>query len=273
MFHYGVDVKKYINKMVNYGKSQKVVFNLEKPTTIQDKLAWLNIYDESPLKTSCADKYLIHEYCKNTLGEDICVPLIAVYDEVEDIEWEKLPSQFAIKCNHGSGMNIIVKDKAKLNKQEAIKKLSSWMKQDFSMRNGFEAHYHDIPRKIIIEEFMDDGHKSIHDYKFWCFNGTPQIYTINDGHGHGPIMYYHMDGSEWNLYGIAKCNEYKKPKTFDKMVELAKTLSRPFKFVRTDFYEVNENVYLGELTFTPGAMVFKYKNKEDNKKVGDLLQL
>lgn len=120
---------------------------------------------------------------------------------------------------------------------------------------------------------MDDGHSSLHDYKFWCFNGEPKMYTINDGHGHGDIMYYRMDDSIWNLYQVPVNPDYKKPLNFSQMVEYAKLLSEPFKFVRVDFYEINNTVYLGELTFTPGAYHFKYKDPADNLKVGDLLEI
>lgn len=272
-FHYGIDVMAYVGKMKNFLQNASLNLNLEHPVTIQDKLAWLNIYDENPLKTYCADKIKLHDFCKEKLGEDLCIPIIKVYDKTDEINWDELPEQFVIKCNHGSGMNIIVKDKAQLDIKGSIVMLNKWMRTDFSTVNGFEAHYHDIERKIFVEKYMNDGHETLHDYKFWCFNGVPKIYTINDGNGHGDIMYYKMDGTEYNLYGVKKHQEYKKPELFDDMVSISKKLSDPFKFVRVDLYEINGQIYLGEMTFTPGACAFKYKNDEDNKKVGDLLEL
>ena len=271
---YSIDTKKYINKMISFVKnSSGLNINLQNPVTIQDKLCWLNIYEPMKLKTKCADKILLHDYCKEKLGEDICVPIIKIYNSAKDINFDDLPDKFVIKCNHGSGMNIIVKDKSKLNINSAINKLNKWMLCDFSMKNGFESHYHDIVHKIFVEEYINDGNDTLHDYKFWCFNGTPKMYTINNGNGHGDIMYYKMDGTEWNLYDIPFHPEYKKPKMFDEMVNIAKTLSSPFKFVRVDFYEIENKIYLGELTFTPGAFGFKYKNTINNKIVGDFLTL
>lgn len=270
---YSIDTTKYIEKMKSFCRTQGVNIDLENPRTIQDKLAWLNIYDEDPLKTKCADKIKLHEYCNEVLGEDICVPIIKVYDKVEDIDFNELPSQFVIKCNHGSGMNIIVKDKDKLNIEDAKRKLNKWMKDNFAFRNGFEAHYNDIERKIFVEEYINDGNDTLYDYKFWCFNDKPKMYTINDGEGHGDIMYYNMKGEKMNFYQVKHHEDYIKPKGFKEMVKISKQLSKPFKFVRVDFYEVNNNIYLSELTFTPGAMAFKYKNKEDNIKVGKFLKL
>ena len=120
---------------------------------------------------------------------------------------------------------------------------------------------------------LGDGNGELLDYKFWCFNGEPKIWTINSGFGHGDIMYYKMDGSEWNLYNVKSHSEYVKPMQFNTMVEYAKKLSEPFKFVRVDFYEFNGNVLLGEMTFTPGAFGFKYANDTDNYEVGKLLEL
>ena len=270
---YTIDTKKYIGKMKDFCRAGGINLDLENPKTIQDKLAWLNIYDADPLKVKCADKIKVHEYCEEILGKDICIKIIGTYDHVEDIDFDKLPNSFVMKCNHGSGMNIIVKDKSKLDKEDAKRKLNAWMKDDFSMRNGFEAHYHDIERKIFVEEYMNDGHPTLHDYKFWCFNGEPKMYTINDGNGHGDIMYYKMDDTPWNLYGVKMHDDYKKPENFNLMVEYSKKLSNHFKFVRCDFYEIDGKVYLGEMTFTPGAMVFKYKNPEDHIKVGKFLSL
>ena len=115
-----------------------------------------------------------------------------IYNNVDDITFDDLPEQFVIKCNHGSGMNIIVKNKSLLDIKSTKKKLSTWMNTDFAFQNGFEMHYHNIERKIFIEEYKSDEaqKESLYDYKFWCFNGEPKLYTINDGHGHGDIMYY-----------------------------------------------------------------------------------
>lgn len=271
--HYSIDTTKYINKMISFCGTHGVNLDLENPKNIQDKLAWLNIYDEDPLKVKCADKIKLHEYCKEVLGKDICTPIIKVYDKVDDIDFDELPNQFVLKCNHGSGMNIIVKDKRTFNKENAKRRLNIWMNDNFAFRNGFEAHYNDIERKIFVEEYINDGHDTLYDYKFWCFNGKPRMYTINDGNGHGDIMYYNMRGEELNFYNIKHYDDYIKPKSYKQMVEIAKKLSKPFKFVRVDYYDVNGEVYLGELTFTPGAMAFKYANDEDNEKVGKFLKL
>lgn len=275
---YSIDTTKYINKMKDACKRNGVSINLINPKTIQDKLAWLNIYETNPLKVQCADKVLVHDYVKEVLGEDICIPILRVYDNTNQINWDELPNRFVLKCNHGSGMNIIVKDKSKLDKGAAISKLNKWMTNDFSMRNGFEAHYHDIKHKIFAEEYKENKSDGLFDYKFWCFNGEPKFYTINDGNGHGKWMkFYDM---KQNVLPYKRTDftgepsiKVPQPTNFERMAEIAKKLASKFTFVRVDFYEVDGQIYLGELTFTPGAFFFKYVNPADNLKIGNLLTL
>ena len=135
MESYSINTRDYIGKMILFCRSQGVSINLQNPKTIQDKLAWLNIYDINPLKTKCADKIKIHDYCKEIIGEDICIPLLNTYKNASEINWGELPKSFVLKCNHGSGMNIIVKDKDKINKEHIKTKLNSWLSVDFAFQN------------------------------------------------------------------------------------------------------------------------------------------
>ena len=268
----------YKDRLVAIGKRAGLNLDLDNPKTIQDKINWMKLYDSTPLKTRCADKIQIHDYCKEKIGVDLCIPILHIYNKVEDIKWNELPNRFVMKCNHGSGMNIIVKDKSKLNIQEAEKKLRRFMADDFAFHVGYEMHYHDIPHKIFVEEYKEDENQkdSLYDYKFWCFNGEPKFMTISDGFGHGNMSFYDMnfnksDLSRTDFTPIKK--EMNKPKNFDLMVEYSKKLSEDFKFVRVDFYEVSGQLYLGELTFTPGAGFFKYRNREDDKRLGNWIKL
>lgn len=276
---YTIDTTKYINKMKDACKRNGVNINLISPQTIQDKLAWLNIYETNPLKVRCADKVLVHDYVKEVLGEDICIPILKVYDNTKQINWDELPNRFVLKCNHGSGMNMIITDKSNLDKGAAISKLNKWMADDFSMRNGFEAHYHDIQRKVFAEQYMNDGHKDLIDYKFLCFNGEPTYVQVIGGRNEKSrhLNYYDMNFNFADISRIDFPNNKnihdEKPKNFQVMKEYAKKLACNFNFVRVDFYEIDGRVYLGELTFTPGAFFFKYVNPADNLKMGNLLTL
>ena len=260
------------------GKRRFTNFNIKQPRTIQEKLSYLMIHDCSNLRTQCADKLRVREYVTEKLGKDICVPLIAAYNNTSEIKWDELPNEFVIKCNHGSGMNVVVTNKSTANKGEIIAKLNKWMAQDFSQRNNYEMHYHNIKHNIVVEKRLHDERQtsSLFDYKFWCFNGEIKMYTINTGFGHGDILYYDMNDNPIDLYMVLKKKpniKFEKPKCFKQMIEYATKLAEDFRFVRVDFYEVNGEIYLGELTFTPGACIFNYTKPGGNRMIGDMLKL
>lgn len=249
--------------------------NLENPKTLTEKIQWLKVYDSSFLKTYCADKILLHDYCESKLGKDICIPIISTYDKPEQIEWNKLPNKFVIKCNHGSGYNIIVEDKTKLDKAEVNSKLNKWLNENYALFGG-ELHYYNIKRKILIEEYKESIDNDLVDYKFWCFNGEPKYFSIGAGHGHGALNYYDFN---MKLYPYQRLDyhcdrniKWDKPSRFEEMLDIAKILSKDFKFVRVDFYEINKEVFLGELTFTPGDGYFKFEGNGDLS-VGKMLDL
>ena len=153
--------------------------NLDNPVTFNEKIQWLKLYNSIPIKTRLADKYLVREYVKNKIGKEYLIPLLGVYDKFEEINFGMLPDKFVIKCNHGSGYNIIVKDKSKLNLKDIQTKINNWMNINYPFVYGMELHYRDIEPKIIIEEFMDDGTGDLKDYKITCFNGKPELIWVD----------------------------------------------------------------------------------------------
>lgn len=250
--------------------------------TIQDKLLYLMKNDNTPLKTKCADKILVREYIKNKLNlkdDSMFVPILGIYKDANDIDFSKLPNRFVLKCNHGSGYNIICNDKNKLNIKKSIEKLNEWIKTDYGLRWG-ERFYSKIDRKIFIEENISDKNNDIIDYKFWCFNGNPKFFTIsknastNDRHS---LTFYDLKG---NLLKYSRKNHpstFKKlenaPKKLNEMIEYSKILSKDFKFVRIDMFCVGENVYFGEMTFIPGCGRISFSNKKHDEEVGAMLKL
>ena len=160
-------------------KRNKKPLNLDKPLTFNEKIQWLKLYDSTPHKTLLADKYKVRDYITKKIGKEYLIPLYNVYNKFEEINFEKLPKQFVIKCNHGSGYNIIIKDKSNLNLTIIKKNLDKWMNSNYAFYYGLELHYRDIEPKIIIEKYMDDGTGDLRDYKITCFNGKPEFIWID----------------------------------------------------------------------------------------------
>lgn len=232
--------------------------HLDNPSRFTEKVQWSKLYENSKIKTHLADKFLVREWIKRKIGEDTLIPLLGVWDRAEDIDISRLPEKFVLKCNHGSHMNIVIQDKNNVDWNEIRHRLNKWMKEDYGVLD-FETHYIDIPKKIIAEKYMKDSKsKELLDYKFYCFNGKPYYcQVITDRSSHESIDFFDMNWVHQPFTGLAKCNnsdfEVKQPKTFEKMKEYAGKLSEQFSFVRVDFYEINGELYFGEMTFTPNS--------------------
>lgn len=260
-----------------YYKQTGNTLDLENPKTFNEKLQWLKLYDATPLKTKLADKYSIREWIKEEIGEEYLVPLLGVWDCFDEIDFSKLPSKFVLKVNQGSGWNIIVTDKSKLDMQDAKKKFDKWMSTNFAYVSGLELHYRDIVPKIIAEQYLEDA-KGLVDYRFYCFNGEPLQVWVDIFSGTTKHMREVFD-MNWEKIPLrctwpsAKGLLDAKPANFEKMKRFAKKLSQPFSFVRVDFYEVNKKLYMGEMTFIPMSGIGKFEPKEWDEKLGELLIL
>lgn len=103
--------------------------DLKNPKTFSEKLQWLKLNDRKEIYKTYVDKYAVRKYISETIGEQYLIPLLGVYDSVDEIPFEELPDRFVLKCTHGSSSNIICTDKSKLNIENAKAELSRWMKK------------------------------------------------------------------------------------------------------------------------------------------------
>lgn len=243
-----------------YRKRFHRLLNLENPVSFNEKIQWLklNTYNNNPLITQCADKFAVRDFVKSKGCEELLIPLIGVYDDVDAIEWDNLPEKFVLKCNHGCGYNLICSDKTKLNIEEAKKTIRCWMRDDY-WKHRAEINYKYIKKKIVIENYIDNNGKQLEDYKFYCFNGKVLYTMVCLERKEGHAKYYFFDRN-WNLIPYSKDalkvdKKFKicKPQLLDKAIEYAEKLSAQFPFVRTDLYILDDKVYFGELTFTPAG--------------------
>ena len=250
--------------------------NINNPKTFNEKIHYLNLYKIHEYASKCADKYEVREYIKSKGYEDLLVELLGVYDSVDEIDFEKLPKKFALKATHGSGYNIVTKDKNNLDIDEAKQKLNKWMKENFAIKT-LEFHYNDIKPRIICEKYIDgfDGKLPI-DYKVFCFNGNPKFTECCIGRDEElTMLFYDLD---WNKIDCSTSRnkdliDIDKPQNFNKMIEVAKDLSEPFDFVRVDFFESNGKLIIGELTFTPAGGKMKSMTEEADIEWGQMLNL
>ncbi len=253
--------------------------NLDNPKSFNEKIQWLKLFYHDPLQTKCADKLCVRDYIKEKVGEKYLVPIIGVFDSVNEIDFERLPDKFVMKINWGSGQNIIVKNKSKLNIEETKEKLNNWLKPENNHYYNFlEWVYKNIKPKILIENFIESFDDLI-DYKFLCYNGNPKNMFMVQNRTMGKNMnvtFYDLDFNmlPFNRYYKRTKNPAKKSLLWDDMLKCAKILSKPFPFVRVDFYVTkNNNLKIGELTFYPGNGTEIFDPIEWDYKLGEMLIL
>lgn len=253
--------------------------NLENPKTFNEKIQWLKLFYHNPIITKCTDKYLVRDYIKEKIGDKYLIPLLGVWDRPEDIDFDKLPNKFVLKVNWGCGQNIIVKDKTQLNYNDIIEKLRNWL---FPFENhyyyNFEWQYKNIIPKIICEKYIEQINNQLYDYKVFCFNGEPKYIQVDiDRFSDHKRCIYDIN---WNKQEFKTGNGFKfyeleieKPNNLNLMIDLSKILSKEFVLLRVDFYEVEKQIFIGELTFTHGNGTERFNINEWDTKLGDLLKL
>jgi hypothetical protein len=254
--------------------------SIKRPITFSQKIYYLrNAYKNVPLATLVSDKIEVRKYVQDKVGEGILNILLGAYDNPKDIDYTKLPNQFVIKTNHGTGTNIIVKDKNSLDIDATNKQLTEWLKTNFAEILG-EMQYYNIKPRILIEKYLkNDSFRGLLDYKFYCFNGKVEFLYVNQlstSYYEGFMFQsYDLNFEKTKLFKSSgfPLDELKKPITIDNMICAASKLSTGFPFVRVDFYEVDGRCVFGEMTLTPTAGDNYYINSENQKSLGDLIQL
>ena len=259
-----------------YKKMVGKKLNLKTPTTLNEKLMFykLNLYWFNNVVNKCTDKYKVREYVeKNGLGE-ILNPIYGVYENFDDIEWDKLPDQFALKLNTGSGCNIICKDKKTFDVEGAKKQFKKWMKKKYGLLTAEQGIYGNVKRVIIAEKYIDskNGLPPV-DYKFFCSYGDVKLlFSACDRYeGKTKFDFYTPD---WKWIDVKNSHPNAgpkaKPSNFDQMIKYASILSKPFPLVRIDFYDVEGTIIFGEVTFTHMGCVHPFDPDSFDKQFGEL---
>jgi len=262
---------------LKYRLTMNKKLNLENPQTYNEKLQWQKLYDRRPEYTMMVDKYAVRQYIAEQLGEEYLIPLLGVWDNPDEIDFDALPEQFVLKCNHNSGVGMeICKDKSKLNIESVKKELRKGLKENYYL-TGREWPYKNVKRRIIAEQFMvDESGVELKDYKFFCFDGDVKALFIATDRPHDTKFDFY--DIEFNHLPFTNGHpnadrELQKPKGFDQMIEFAKKLSKGIPQVRIDFYDINGHVYFGEMTFFHWSGFVPFEPEEWDYKFGSWIDL
>ena len=251
----GLSKTKYVKYQYKYITHHKL--NLKNPVRYTEKLQYLRlyVYPNDPLVIQCAGRAGVRDYVKEAGFEGNLIKIYGIFDKFDDIDFAKLPNQFAMKCTHACAFNYLCWDKSKINLQSLRKQFNKWLKTNYGKKT-VELHYSPIKPQIIIEELLLEDGKLPTEYKIHVFNGVAKSMYVVTSRGvdirynNYYIDWTPFDGSQFN--GWKKTDyELKKPDNWDEMVEMAEALAKPFPFVRVDLYNINGKIYFSELTFTP----------------------
>lgn len=245
------------------------------PKRYTEKIQFAKFYDSTPLKAKLTDKYAVREWVADVIGEQYLIPLLGVWNHYDEIDFSKLPEKFVLKTNNGSGTNLIVTDKSKINHKKSKKDFEFWLKQDFAFSGrGYEMHYSLIEPKIIAEKYIVDKSGELNDYKFLCFDGEPHFVWVDVGrYSKHCRNVYDLDWNlqPWKQFTYDNTKEpIQKPDNLKNMIEISRKLSKGFGHVRVDLYNVDGEIYFGEMTFTNGKGFELIQPDEANIMLGSL---
>jgi len=250
--------------------------NLDSPSTLNEKIQWLKIYNRRPIHTSLADKYEVRNFVADRVGSYILNEVIAVYNKVEDINLSVLPDSFVMRCTHGSGMNIICKNKTTIDWEADRAMLHKWMNENYY---GIyrEWHYKNIQPRILCEKFIHTRDSDeLLDYKIFCFAGKPHLIQVDlDRFTQHSRNLYDLT---WNKLPVrfkypVSSRLVEIPSQFEEMKYIAEKLSEGFPFMRVDLYSAENRITFGELTFHPGNGFEVFTPHDYDLKLGKLLVL
>lgn len=256
--------------------------NLDNPQTLDEKIQWMKLhyYKDNALVYQCADKFRVRAYVQDCGLGHILNPLIKTYHHASEINWDELPDKFVLKWNFGCGGNVICLDKSKLDIPATKRDLDRFEKIKFHLISA-EPQYDFKEKLILCEQFIetDDGHQPV-DYKFYCFHGKAAYVLCCVGREDGQKPKFYFFDRDWNLCRLNRSSlelpqdfAFPKPDGIERLFDYAEILSKPFPFVRADFYLEKGRAFFGELTFTPGGGFDSGRLPATDRLFGDCIDL
>lgn len=250
--------------------------NLNNPTTYNEKLQWIKLYDRNPIYKTFVDKIEVKKYVEDCIGKEYVIPTYKIWDKPDEISLTELPDQFVIKCSHNSGGVVIVKDKSKANLKEIIHKLQYYYRQNYYWV-GREWPYKDVCPRIICEQYLKTQSDDIIDYKVMCFEGKAHLIQIHLGRYTNHTQdFYDTDWNKLEVYQKGTPNSsivLDRPDCLDEMIRISELLSKGYHHIRVDWYYVNGQLYFGELTLFDSSGHLFFVPSSYDKLLGDLINL
>ncbi len=255
--------------------------NLRKVKTLNEKIQWLKLYDNIPIKSRLTDKVLVRDWVAQKIGSEYLKPVLQICSDFNSIDFDKLPDKFVLKCNHGCKWQFIILNKEAFLKRNEFYKLvetniNGWLSQSFFGWSDFETQYKNIKPQLIIEQYLKDNKSDdIREFCIYCFNSVPKVFEVIRNTN---IKTYCFFDSNYKAIPIVINNggEYKEDAVqniLKKAVYLSGILAENFKLVRVDWYVYKERLYFNEMTFTPFSGYIPFEDEKFDIELGSMLNL
>lgn len=249
--------------------------NLKKPQTIDEKLQWIKLYDRKPIYHTMIDKIAAKKWIEEQIGKDeYTIPLLGQWESFDEIDFEGLPKQFVLKCNHDSASWILVRDKYKLDVERARERLTNALRCNYYRGENKQWGYDGIKPMIMAERYLV-GDKL--EYQCFCNNGEPQFFLVRSDLGDSMGGFNVCYDLNWNKldYRVDKYANINlsPPYYLQKMIEISKVLAKDTLHLRVDFYGMENALYIGELTFYSNGGDFHNFSEEGKKALTETLVL
>lgn len=244
--------------------------NLNNPLTINEKISRMKLYSEMREAHIFADKVAVRDHVARVIGPQYLTEAFLVTDDPDAIDFGHLPTSYVMKVNHGSGMSIVVRDKSQADEDLFRRSLTSFLKTPYGELTN-EWWYLQIPRKIIIEEFLKDGqHLLPNDYRFWVFHGETKLIQVTaDRFRDWSTTFYDRSWKPQELQLVGyPTRPTTRPSRLDEMIQVAEVLGHDFDMVRIDLYCIDDHVYFSEITLSPGAGWRRYDSRRTDEFLG-----
>lgn len=244
--------------------------NIKNPQTLNENILSRKIYADEDWLTQYTDKYEVRKYVESVIGSKFLVENYGVWDSADKIDPCSLPNCFVLKATHGSGWNVVVKDKAAMDWKKIKKRLSAALKSNYYYKSR-ERNYKNIQPRILCEKLLTPKDtRGLVDFKVFCFHGKGKFFSVAyqvDGRPYYGL--YLVDGQKIenkNRYCDIESNDI--PNRILDILPLAEKLAAPFEFVRVDFYLCDEELFFSELTFHSGGGIVPIEPVSVDKMLG-----
>jgi hypothetical protein len=253
--------------------------DLRNPRTHNERLGHKILFDRDPRLVVTSDKIAVRDFVAERIGAEHLIPLVGTYDHATAIDWDALPARFVLKANHGSGTNLVVRDKSSVDRAAALRDAERWLAENHYAWTQ-EWAYSRIRPRLLIEEMLQGPDGDVpEDYKIYVFGGHPRLFEVHQDRFRPGYRYIHLDARTLRPVPFAWGDEiappaeratYRPPPETPRLLEIASRLGAGFDHVRVDLFLAAGRIWFGELTHYTSNACAPFDPPRYDRILGDL---